>query len=102
VGLIVSGHVAVGVFELVWGALVVGVLSDYVIRPKLVGSHGHVPTLLTFIALFGGVEVFGLLGLIVGPVVAAVALALLRTYDRELSGPDSRRLAAAPDNDYPP
>jgi predicted PurR-regulated permease PerM len=50
VGLIVSGHVAVGVFELARGALVVGVLSDYVIRPKLVGRRGHVPTLLTFIS----------------------------------------------------
>jgi predicted PurR-regulated permease PerM len=63
------------------------VLSDYVIRPRLVGGGGHIPTLLTFIALFGGVEVFGVLGLIIGPVVAAVALALLRTYDREICSP---------------
>lgn len=85
VGLIVSGHPGAGIFELLWGALVVGILSDYVIRPRLVGRHGHVPTLLTFIALFGGVKVFGLLGLVVGPVIAAVALALVRTYDREIS-----------------
>jgi predicted PurR-regulated permease PerM len=83
-GLIVSGHPGAGIFELVWGALVVGIVSDYIIRPKLVGGSGHVPTLLTFIALFGGVKVFGLLGLIIGPVVAAVALALVRTYDREI------------------
>jgi len=84
-GLIATGHLATGIFVFVWGALVVGILSDYVIRPKLVGGGGHVPTLLTFISLFGGVRVFGLLGLIVGPVIAAVALALLRTYDREVS-----------------
>jgi predicted PurR-regulated permease PerM len=82
--LIALGHPMAGIFELSWGVLVVGVLSDYVIRPALVGGHGHVPTLLTFISLFGGVEVFGLLGLIVGPVIAAVALALLRTYDRAI------------------
>lgn len=85
VGLIATGHLSTGIFEFVWGALVVGILSDYVIRPRLVGGGGHVPTLLTFISLFGGVKVFGLLGLIVGPVIAAVALALLRTYDREVS-----------------
>ncbi|HEY4106030.1 MAG TPA: AI-2E family transporter [Polyangiaceae bacterium] len=84
IGLIVSSHAVAGVFVLLWGALVVVGLSDYVIRPTLVGGHGHVPTLLTFISLFGGVEVFGLLGLIVGPVIASVALALLRTYDREI------------------
>ena len=84
VGLFATGHPGAGVFELLWGGFVVVGLSDYVIRPALVGGHGHVPTLLTFISLFGGVEVFGLLGLIIGPVIAAVALALLRTYDREI------------------
>lgn len=84
VGLIATGHLAAGIFELAWGALVVSVVSDYVIRPRLVGGRGHVPTLLTFISLFGGVRVFGLLGLILGPVIASVALAMLRTYDREL------------------
>jgi len=85
--LIIMDHVGAGVFTLLWGGLVVVGLSDYVIRPLLVGGHGHVPTLLTFISLFGGLEVFGLLGLIIGPVIAAVALALLRTYDREMCAP---------------
>ncbi len=96
VGLIVSGHVGAGIFELIWGALVVGVLSDYVIRPKLVGRHGHIPTLLTFIALFGGVSVLGLIGLVVGPVIASVALALLRTYDRELCVPTAEAAGSPP------
>jgi predicted PurR-regulated permease PerM len=82
--LIISGHPGAGIFQLLWGGLVVVGLSDYVIRPMLVGGHGHVPTLLTFVSLFGGVEVFGLMGLIIGPVIASVALALLRTYDREI------------------
>lgn len=84
VGLMASGRVGAGIFELVWGALVVGIVSDYVIRPKLVGGNGHIPSLLTFISLFGGVKVFGLMGLVVGPVIASVALALVRTYDREV------------------
>ncbi|HEY2736617.1 MAG TPA: AI-2E family transporter [Polyangiales bacterium] len=82
--LAIAGHVGAGIFVLVWGGVVVGIVCDYVIRPKLVGGKGHVPTLVTFIALFGGVEVFGLVGLIVGPVIASVALALLQTYDREM------------------
>ncbi|HKO50829.1 MAG TPA: AI-2E family transporter [Polyangiaceae bacterium] len=85
--LIISDRAGAGVFTLLWGGLIVVGLSDYVIRPFLVGGHGHVPTLLTFVSLFGGIEVFGLLGLIIGPVIAAVALALLRTYDREMCAP---------------
>jgi predicted lipid-binding transport protein (Tim44 family) len=42
---------------------------------------------MTFVALFGGIKVFGLLGLIVGPVIATVAIAVLRTYDREVCAP---------------
>ncbi|HWO09952.1 MAG TPA: AI-2E family transporter [Polyangiaceae bacterium] len=91
VALLLWGRPAAGIFELLWGALITGVLSDYVIRPRLVGGGGHIPTLLTFIALFGGVEVFGVLGLIIGPVMAAVALALLRAYDREICSPPGSR-----------
>ncbi len=97
VGLIASGRPGAGIFELLWGTLIVVMLSDYVIRPKLVGDHGHVPTLLTFIALFGGVKIFGLIGLIVGPVIAAVALASLRTYDRELCEAEAGAVTRTPE-----
>lgn len=81
---IVTGHAGQGITELVWGsAMIVGV-SDYVIRPRLVGDEA-VPTLITFIALFGGVEVLGLKGLVVGPVVMSLAVATLRIYAREIT-----------------
>ena len=41
------------------------------------------PVILTFLALFGGLEVMGLIGLIAGPVIMALALAVLRLYARE-------------------
>jgi predicted PurR-regulated permease PerM len=75
-------HPARGVIELVWGAFVVVGFSDYVIRPRLVGDE-TMPALLVFIALFGGLEVFGLSGLIVGPLVMALAVAILRLYANE-------------------
>ena len=87
VGLVVTGHTAAGSFELIWGALIVVGASDYIIRPRLVRGDGKSPALITFVALFGGIKVFGLLGLIVGPVIATVAIAVLRTYDREVCAP---------------
>jgi predicted PurR-regulated permease PerM len=48
-----------------------------------VQGEDNVPTLVTFIALFGGIEVFGLKGLILGPVLIALALAVLRLYGAE-------------------
>jgi predicted PurR-regulated permease PerM len=81
--LLLSGHPAAGGLELLWGALVVVGLSDYVIRPRLVGDD-TMPTLLLFIALFGGLEVFGLVGLIMGPVLVSLAVAVLRLYTQEV------------------
>lgn len=81
--LIATGHPGMGVLELVWGSLVVVGASDYVIRPRLVGGHGTMPALLTFAALFGGVEVFGLSGLILGPLIMSVSFAILRIFAQD-------------------
>ena len=82
--LIATHHVVAGIVELIYGALVVGILTDYVIRPRLVGDTTNVPAVLTFVSLFGGVEVFGLVGLIVGPVIVTLCIAVLKTYEQEL------------------
>lgn len=84
--LILSHHFAMGVLELTWGALVVVGISDYVIRPRLVGKGGSMPALFTFAALLGGVESFGLIGLLIGPVVMALAISALRIYAAEAQG----------------
>lgn len=76
------GNAGYGILELLWGALLVVGLSDYLIRPRLVGDERSV-ALLVFIALFGGVEAFGLSGLILGPVLMALAVAVLRIYAQE-------------------
>jgi predicted PurR-regulated permease PerM len=90
--LLLTGHVGRGVCELVWGLLVVVALSDYVIRPRLLRGEAATPALITFAALFGGVEAFGLKGLILGPVLMSLALAVLRIYAREAA--ERRRNAA--------
>ncbi|WP_437605660.1 AI-2E family transporter [Sorangium sp. So ce834] len=84
--LILTDHIAMGIVELAWGALVVGGISDYVIRPRLVGRGSSMPALFTFGALFGGVETFGLIGLLLGPLVMALAISTLRIYVAETKG----------------
>jgi predicted PurR-regulated permease PerM len=88
--LIATGHPVWGVFVLIWGALVIMAFSDYVVRPRLVGTHGGGHPLLMLIALLGGIEVFGLAGLIVGPVLMALFLAVTRIYEREVGADDAR------------
>jgi predicted PurR-regulated permease PerM len=80
---IVAGHAGAGLVELLYSGLTVGIVSDYVIRPRLVGGEKSIPSIFMFIALFGGVQVFGIIGLILGPVIVTLSLAILRTYERE-------------------
>jgi predicted PurR-regulated permease PerM len=56
--------------------VVVGTV-DNVIRPLLIKGRVEMHTLLVFFAVFGGVNVFGFLGLIIGPVIVAVTATLL-------------------------
>jgi predicted PurR-regulated permease PerM len=80
--LFVTGHAGKATLELIWCSLTVIGICDYVIRPKLV-SEEDTPAILVFIGLFGGLEVLGLSGLIVGPILMSIAVATLRLYTRE-------------------
>lgn len=82
--LMATQRVSAGIGLLVFSLVAVIGFCDYFLRPRLIGrGEEPLPTLITFIALFGGVEVFGVVGLVLGPVIASLAVALLRTYERD-------------------
>ena len=62
--------------------LVIAVL-DYVVRTIVVGGASKLHTLLTFFGVLGGIQFFGLVGIVAGPLVVAVSLALLESYRAE-------------------
>jgi predicted PurR-regulated permease PerM len=80
--LVATHHVGVGIVELAWGALAVVGACDFFIRPKLVGRSG-VGFFPTLVSIFGGIELFGFIGVLVGPTIVGFALAVLRRYRRE-------------------
>ena len=55
-------------------------LADNIVRPLLLRNRTRLNDLLLFISILGGLNVFGLLGLVVGPTIAAAALGILRVY----------------------
>ena len=64
------------IFLLVWGGLVSTL--DNVLRPLLVSGRAQVDTLTVFIGVLGGVSAFGPIGVILGPLVIALVIALIR------------------------
>jgi predicted PurR-regulated permease PerM len=63
----------------VFCAVVVGSI-DNVLRPRLVGRDTAMPDLLILLSTLGGIGMFGAVGLIIGPVLAAVFLTLWDLY----------------------
>ncbi|MDE0779402.1 MAG: AI-2E family transporter [Alphaproteobacteria bacterium] len=62
-----------------WGVLVVG-LVDNILRPRLVGEEAKIPDLLILLSILGGIAGFGVVGIVVGPILAAVFLTVLDIY----------------------
>lgn len=74
-----SGHWIKAMILALWGTFVIGMIDNF-LRPKLVGSRTRLHELLIFFSVLGGLNVFGVLGVVLGPVVLAITLALIDVY----------------------
>lgn len=79
IALYAKGATARAVILFLWGLCVVSTI-DNVLRPLFIGQATKMPVLLVFIGVLGGLAAFGMLGLFVGPVIVAVALAVWRDW----------------------
>lgn len=74
-----TGHWIKAIFLVLWGTLVIGMIDNF-LRPKLVGGRTKLHELLIFFAVLGGLQVFGVLGIVLGPVVLAITMALVDVF----------------------
>jgi predicted PurR-regulated permease PerM len=86
--LLTNGQYGLAALEGAWGLFLVVGIGEYVVRPWLVGQRGKAQPLLMLVAALGGIQVFGLAGIVVGPVLMSLFLAILRIYERETEGID--------------
>jgi predicted PurR-regulated permease PerM len=77
--LVLSGRVGAGIFFIVFYALLSGGV-EYLIKPRLVGQRVKMHTLLVFLSIIGGLKMFGILGIIYGPLVITGFLTLTEIY----------------------
>jgi predicted PurR-regulated permease PerM len=87
-----TGQVGKAIALSVWGALVIGSVDNF-LRPKLVGERTRLHELLIFFSVLGGLQVFGVIGLVLGPVIVAITIALLeilRQADEPAAGPATK------------
>ena len=67
-----------------WGTIVVG-LIDNLLLPVLVKNRLRVHTVMVFIAVLGGLFAFGATGAVLGPLILAIALALVEIWRRRMA-----------------
>ena len=105
---ILQGEFVTGALLLAWGGLVVSQI-DNILRPVLISGRTKLHTLTLFFSILGGIYLFGLFGIIAGPLVAALFLTMLNLYREALYSEDTggtvaRRAVddAGEDQDAPP
>jgi predicted PurR-regulated permease PerM len=82
---IFTGSVGKGVLVLVVGAVIPS-LIEHILRPYLVSGKSSMHPLVLFFSMTGGMALFGLVGLVVGPLLAAAFLTLLDVFEQKLNG----------------
>jgi predicted PurR-regulated permease PerM len=80
--LLISGHVGFGIFMGIWCAVVVGSIDNF-LRPMFMKGSAGMSPLLIFFAILGGIQLFGFIGILYGPLIFGLAMVLLYIYELE-------------------
>ena len=92
--LVLGGHWTKGLLLILWGVLVISTIDNF-LRPKLIKNQTKLHELFVFFSVLGGMSVFGLLGIVLGPVVLAITLGLLDTFKQEKDEGNIRKQASS-------
>ncbi|NDE57285.1 MAG: AI-2E family transporter, partial [Gammaproteobacteria bacterium] len=72
-----EGKIGPGLGLFVFGLLII-ILSDNYLKPKLIGNAVKLPFIWTLLGILGGIETFGFLGLFLGPTIMAILISVWR------------------------
>ena len=73
------GRYGAAVFFIVF-YIVITLLIEYLFKPRIVGKRVQMHTMLVFLSIIGGLKLFGILGIIYGPLVVTAFLTLADIY----------------------
>ena len=85
--LIMQSRVGAGILLIIWGIVVVGSVDNF-IRPLIYRRFSAIHPLITLIGAIAGVNYFGLLGLLIGPLALSYLFELIRMYREEYLEPE--------------
>ncbi len=80
--LLLVGRWKASLFLLLWSVLIVGSIDNF-LRPLFMRSVGQMSPFFVFLSIMGGIQYFGFLGLIYGPLILGCALVMVYIYEAE-------------------
>ncbi len=92
--LFLKGRIGAAIFFIIFYILLSGAV-EYIAKPRLVGKRVQMHTLLVFLSIMGGLKLFGILGIIYGPLVVTGFLTLTDIYYGSYRGIVEHREALA-------
>ncbi len=76
---ILSNNFVKGIGLLIYGIVIISTV-DNIIRPKIIGDRTKIHPIIILLGIFGGIAMFGFIGVVVGPLILAIFLVLLKHY----------------------
>lgn len=80
--LMITGNVGIGIGFLIYNVFYSSII-EYMIKPRLIGKGMQMNSLLVFVGIIGGLKLFGILGIIYGPLIITIFLTLAEIYKLE-------------------
>ncbi|MCK4987873.1 MAG: AI-2E family transporter [Desulfobacterales bacterium] len=77
--LFLQGRIGAGIFFLIF-YIILSSSIEYFFKPRLVGKRVRMHSLIVFLSIIGGLKLFGILGIIYGPLVVTAFLTLAEIY----------------------
>jgi len=83
--LFLQGRIEVGVAFLIYN-LIYSSIIEYLVKPRMIGAGMHMNSLMVFIGIIGGIKLFGIMGILYGPLIITAFLTMAEIYRSEYRG----------------
>jgi predicted PurR-regulated permease PerM len=80
--LMITGNIGIGIGFLIYNVFYSSII-EYMIKPRLIGKGMQMNSLLVFVGIIGGLKLFGILGIVYGPLIITIFLTLAEIYRLE-------------------
>ncbi len=80
--LLFTGNVINGILLLIYGTIIISSV-DNVIKPRLISSKIKIHPIIVLLGLVGGIKMFGLVGVIIGPLILALTITFFKFYEEK-------------------